>query len=187
MARVTHNALLRGLSGKLGGLVIRQVGDQTIVSAAEAPGQRAPRSLKQQAHLDRMYRAQLYAKAQLRDPAARALYATGITARCTSAYTVAIADYMKAPVITCLKINGYHGQPGDKIQVLATDNFAVTAVHICIRHPNGALLEEGPATPAPDGSWCYTAAVRQVLRPGTSITATVYDRPGNATTQTALL
>lgn len=97
MARVTNNLLLQGISGKIGPLVVRQVGGQTIVQSAETKAQRAPRSPRQQAHLDRMYQAQLYAKAQIRDPSLKALYATRIDQRRTSAYTVAIADYMKAP------------------------------------------------------------------------------------------
>ena len=187
MARVTRNLLLQGLSGKISGLVVRQVGDQTIVQAAEAKGQRPARSPRQQAHLDRMYQAQLYAKAQLRDPAALALYTTGISTRCTSAYTVAVADYMKAPIVTALIINAYHGQPGDVIRVQATDNFAVTAVHVRISLPDGILLEEGPATLEPDGSWCYLVTAAQPPAPGTTITATVHDRPGNTASHTATL
>lgn len=185
MAR-SINLLLRGLSGKLGGLIVRQVGGQTIVQAAEVKGQRAPRSPRQQAHLDRMYRAQLYAKAQLRDPAAKALYATGITASCTSAYTVAVADFMQAPVITALLIGRYHGQPGDTILVQATDNFAVTAVLVRIRAPDGSLLEEGPATAQPTGAWRYQATVARPVAPGTTITAEARDRPGNVASQVAV-
>ena len=89
MARVPKTSLLHGVSGKLGPSVLRQVGGQTVVQAAEAPGWRVPCSPAQQAHLDRMYQAQLYAKAQTRDPAAKARYTMRIDQRRRRAYAVA--------------------------------------------------------------------------------------------------
>lgn len=180
MARVTGNSLLRGVSGKIGSLVIRQVGDQTIVSAAEGPGPRAPRSPKQQAQLDRMYRAQLYAKAQMLDPDAKARYATGIDARRTSAYTVAVADYLNAPTITRVDLSGYRGRPGDALQIWATDDFAVTAVHVRILStPDGPEVESGPALLQPDASWRYL--VQRPHAPGAPLTLHLkaHDLPRN--------
>ena len=141
MARVTRQSLLRGISGELGPLVVRQVGGQTVVQTAERPGPRAPRSPAQQAHLDRMYQAQLYAKAQLRAAAAKALYATGIDQRRTSAYTVAIADFMNQPVITALDARRYQGRAGDVVLIAATDDFAVAAVQVRLYAPADLLLE----------------------------------------------
>lgn len=183
MARVTNNPLLRGISGKIGPLIFRQVGGQTIVQAAEAKGQRAPRSPRQQAHLDRMHQAKLYAKAQIRDPAAKALYATRIDTRRTSAYTVAIADYMNPPQITALDVSAYRGQPGDIIRISATDDFAVAAVQVRIFRPDGTLLEEGPAIPQPGDSWHYPAQQPHPLTPGTTCEAEAHDHPGNQATQ----
>lgn len=180
MARVTGNSLLRGVSGKIGSLVIRQVGDQTIVSAAERLGPRAPRSPKQQAQLDRMYRAQLYAKAQMLDPDAKARYATGIDARRTSAYTVAVADYLNAPTITRVDLSGYRGRPGDALQIWATDDFAVTAVHVRILStPDGPEVESGPALLQPDASWRYL--VQRPHAPGAPLTLHLeaHDLPRN--------
>ena len=187
MARITHNSLLRGISGKLGPLVLRQVGGQTVVQAAEGPGPRAPRSPAQQAHLDRMYQAQLYAKAQLRDPVAKARYATGIDQRRTSAYTVAIADFMNPPVITALDAGRYHGLPGDVIRVAATDDFAVAAVHLRLYDPAGTLLEEGPAALQPDGRWCYATRTAHPVRPGTRLEAEARDYAGNVAGATLIL
>jgi hypothetical protein len=187
MARVTRNSLLRGISGKLGTLVVRQVGDQTIVQAAEAPGPRAPRSPAQQAHLDRMYPAQCYAKAQVQDPAAKARYATGIDQRRTSAYTVAVADFMNPPVITALLTTRYHGQPHDVLIVAATDDFAVAAVHVSICSPAGVLLEAGPATPQPDGRWHYLAQTTQPALPGLRLEAEARDYAGNVVSYNQVL
>ena len=158
-----------------------------MVPAAEGPGPRAPLSPAQQAHLDRMYQAQLYARAQLRDPAAKARYATGIDQRRTSAYTVAIADFMNPPVITALDAGRNHGQPGDVILVTATDDFAVAAVQLRLHDPAGQLLEEGPATRQPDGRWCYTARTAHPAGPGTRLEAEARDHAGNVASKVLLL
>ena len=187
MARVTSQSLLRGISGKLGPLVVRQVGSQTVVQAAEGRAPRAPRSPAQQAHLDRMYQAQLYAKAQLRDPEAKARYAAGINQRRTSAYTVAIADFMNPPVITALDAGRYHGQPGDVVLVTATDDFAVAAVQLRLHDPAGQLLAEGPAVRQPDGRWRYVARAAHPAGPGTRLEAEARDHAGNVASATVLL
>jgi len=184
MARVSRKSLLHGLSGKLGGLVLRQVGGRTIASAAEGPGPRAPRSPRQQAHLDRMYRAQLYAKAQLLDPIAKARYATGIDARRTSAYTVAIADYMHSPRITALDVAAYRGQAGDPLLIGATDDFAVAAVRVRCCAATGAVLAAGPAVRQASGQWLFRAPHAHPLAPGTVLTVEAEDYPGNVAAHT---
>lgn len=184
MARVPKNSLLHGISGKLGNLVLRQVGGQTVVQAAETPGRRAPRSPAQQAHLDRMYRAQLYAKAQVRDPAAKARYTTGIDLRRRSAYAVAIADYMHAPEISAVDVRRYHGQPGDPIFITATDDFAVVRVSVCLRNAGGSLLEEGPAELLPTGKgWRYTARIATGMGQQVHVEAEACDYAGNVARQ----
>ncbi|MDO7877609.1 hypothetical protein Q5H93_22915 [Hymenobacter sp. ASUV-10] len=185
MARVTNNLLLQGISGKIGPLVIRQVGGQTIVQSAENKAKRAPRSPKQQAHLDRMYQAQLYAKAQIRDPNLKALYATRIDQRRTSAYTVAIADYMNAPEILGLDARAYRGHPGDALRIQATDDFEVIAVVLRFLTPTGTLLETGPATLQPAAHWLYLT--QQNHAAGTTCEVEAHDRPGNATTRSFTL
>lgn len=180
MARIPKNSLLHGISGKLGNLVLRQVGGQTVVQAAEAPGRRAPRSPAQQAHLDRMYRAQLYAKAQVRDPTAKARYTTGIDQRRRSAYAVAIADYMHAPEITAVDMRSYHGQPGDPIFITATDDFAVAGVAVRLYEADGALLEEGLAERLATGpGWRYIGRAAAALAHGGRVEAEARDYPGN--------
>ena len=179
MARVPKTSLLYGVSGKLGPFVLRQVGGQTVVQAAEGPGRRAPRSPAQQAHLDRMYQAQLYAKAQIRDPTAKARYATRIDQRCRSAYAVAIADYMYAPRVTAIDGRDYQGRPGDLIRVVATDDFAVVAVQVGLYDPAGELLEGGPAVLLPTGEWGYLVRRNAPVGLDIRIEAEARDNPGN--------
>lgn len=145
----------------------------------KGPAPRAPRSPAQQAHLDRVYQAQRYAKAQIQDPVAKARYATGIDQRRTSAYTVAVADYLNPPVITALATGHYHGQLNDAILITATDDFAVVAMHVSLYAPTGTLLEAGPAALQPDGRWRYLAQTTQLALPGLRIEAEAHDHPGN--------
>jgi hypothetical protein len=182
MARVTKKSLLKGLSGKIGNLVIRQVGEETVVSAAER-GPRAPRSPRQQAQLGRMYQAQLYGSAQHRDAEAKALYATRIDSDRTSARSVAIADYMHSPEIQAVDRRGYQGRLGDQLQVEATDDFAVTAVAIRIEGPAGEVLIQGPARLQASGNWVFTAGLGHALPPGSMLYVEAFDRPGNVTTE----
>lgn len=183
MARVTNNVLTRGLSGAVGELVFRQVQEQTIVSIA--PRKPAgPGSPGQQAHRRRFYEAQCYARDQMQDVAAKALYTTGIDARRTSARVVAIADFMNPPTVVSADLTGYHGRPGDVISGLATDDFAVTALTVRLISAAGTLLEEGAATLQPDGSWRYTVAQPHAAGPGTQVHLTAYDRPGNSGSRT---
>lgn len=178
MARVTRSSLLQGISGKIGGIVVRQVGDQTIVSAAEAKGERAPRSEQQQAHLTRFHLAQRYAATQLRDEAAKALYTTGVGGGRQSPYHVAIADFMHSPRIISVDTSAYRGRTGDVIRVAATDDFAVVSVLLRLETAAGELLEEGPALPTTAGfDWHYLA---RTTSPGAAVLRVrAFDRPGN--------
>ena len=134
-----------------------------------------------------MYRAQCYAKAQIQDPAAKARYATGIDQRRTSAYTVAVADYLNPPVITALDAGHYHGQPHDANLKTATDDFAVAAVHVSLYAPTNVLLEAGPAALQPDGRWRYLAQTTQLALPGIRLEAEARDHPGNVAHQIQVL
>ncbi len=171
-----------GKRGRIGPLILRQLNGETIVQAAER-GPRKPRSEAQQAHLDLTHRARQYGRAQTNDPAAKALYATRITKRCTSAYTVAVQDYHNAPEITVLDASGYQGRVGDAVWVRATDDFGVVSVYVRLLAPDGGLREEGLASLQDTGDWLYRATRPTSSVQGTVVEAKAYDRPGNVATE----
>ena len=175
-----------GKRGRVGPLILRQLNGETIVQAAER-GPRKPRSEAQQAHLDRTHRARQYGKAQVSDPISKALYATRITKRCTSAYTVAVQDYLNAPEITVLDASAYQGGVGDVIRVRATDDFGVVSVYVRLLAPDGSLREAGPASLQATGDWLYQATQPTSLGQGTVAEAKAYDRPGNVATERLVL
>ncbi len=187
MAKAT-NALTQGLSGKVSGLVFRRNPDGSI-SAGNAPrtSGKAP-TAAMQAQRDRFQQATFYGRAVQKDPATKAAYEGGVDTATTSAYTVAVADYLNAPSIRDVDFSAYRGRVGDRITIQATDDFAVTAVRVQIENPDGSLVEQGAAQAQPDGfTFVYTATAANATFIGDKITVTAEDRAGNETAQPTTL
>ncbi|TGE22450.1 hypothetical protein E5K00_19625 [Hymenobacter aquaticus] len=180
MARVTGNSLLRGLSGTLGNITIRQVGKETIVSAAEGP-KKAPPSEKQLIQRQRMHLARCYSEILKQDPALKALYATGITDRLKNARLVAISDFMNSPEVLGADLSAYRGRPGDGIRLYATDDFAVVGVEARLYSAADQLLTQGPAVLQPDGCWLFRLPPAGLPQSATRLDVVASDRPGNHT------
>ncbi len=130
---------------------------------------------------DRFADANQYAKHILKLPGMKELYAKGISARLSNTHTVAVSDYLNAPVIHAINIKEYHGTAGDKLRIRATDDFQVTSVEVRIRNKKGDTLEKGEAVKnkRKPRSWVYTTTVNNPELEGTTIEVTAKDRPGN--------
>ena len=187
MAKAT-NALTQGLSGKVSGLVFRQNANGVVsVGDAPRPSTKAP-SADTLARRQRFQQAAFYGRAIQQDPAVKAAYETALDANTTSAYTVAVADYLNAPDIRQVDFSAYRGQVGDLILIQATDDFALAEVRVNIQNPDGTLVEEGAATADPDGfTFRYTTTAANASLAGDKITVTATDRPDNLTTEQATL
>jgi hypothetical protein len=183
MAKAT-NALTQGISGKVSGMVFRRNANGSVsIGDAPRPSSKAP-SAGTLAQRQRFQQAAFYGRAVQQDPARKAAYETGITADATSAYLVAVADFLNAPDINGIDFRNYGGRPGDVITILATDDFAINHVHVRIQNLDGTLVEEGDAAPDPDGyTFRYTATAVNASLTGDKITITATDMPGNATTE----
>ncbi len=132
---------------------------------------------------DKFLEATQYAKDQVDDNDARALYATGITESKRSAYQVAISDCLIAPRVHYIKVEKYFGKVGNPILVKASDDFMVTQVNIVIRDSDGNVLEQAEAKPNKRiFIWKYTATAVNPSIKGTTIEVIASDRPGNETT-----
>lgn len=91
---------MRGVSGALGKeLVFRQRAGKTVISLSPKPP-KGPPSASQQMTRTKFREAMLYARAALADPLKKAAYAARAKAGQT-AYNVAVADYLRPPVIGC--------------------------------------------------------------------------------------
>jgi hypothetical protein len=184
MAKNARNIVTHGLSGKLGDLIVfRQRGDETIVSAKPRKRVSEP-SQAEIEHRQHFMEATIYARAAKADPAQNEAYLPAAEKEGLSVYNVAVADFLKAPLIDEIDITGYTGESGSTIRIRAVDDFKVTEVTVVIRSSDGTELESGVAIVDPNGlDWVYTATTANTSPQGTTITVVVSDVPGNVTQQ----
>jgi len=178
MARVKLNPIIDQLSGKVGDLVFRRYGDETVLSRTPdlsgvepTPGQVAQRA--------RFRDAAFYGRVVLADPPARTFYEGVAENRGQPLFSVIVADYLNAPEVGAVDTAGYTGAVGDPILVQASDDVEVTEVRVTLADDTGAELESGLAV-VDGGRWRYDA--QTAVASGTDVTITVraLDRPGNA-------
>ncbi|GJH41199.1 hypothetical protein RCZ04_17490 [Capnocytophaga sp. HP1101] len=183
MAKSKDNVVIKGLSGMLARqLVFRQRAGQTIVGKAPVRSQKATEA--QKAHQQRFARAAFYAKNALQNSALKQSYTQEAKKHAgTTPYNMAIADYLKAPVIESVDTSAYSGaSTGEKIVVQVSDTFKVTAVKVKITDHDATLVEEGNAT-FEEGNWVYTTTVANASLTGDKVIVTATDRPANVTTK----
>jgi len=179
MARSTENSLTRHYSGKFGNdFVLRIYPNMSVM--AKPPGPRRYASTeKQLVVMGRLRLAVNYARKCLADPADNAFYLSK-PKKGKSVYRMAIKDYLNSPVIEKIKTNEYKGVAGNKIVIIATDDFAVEKVLLKITGTDGKLIEQGTARPDSSHSvWTYTTTAKVTGPAEVNINATAYDRPGN--------
>jgi hypothetical protein len=179
MAKSRNNVVTHGLSGKTGMLVFRQVDGETIVSTM--PEQSSEVTEKQLAHRKRFQRAVLYGTTVVESPETKELYETVAAKKGRKAFNLAVADFFHAPDIDSIDISEYSGNVGDRIRIVATDDFAVKSVKIRIINADGSLVEEGDATQSAGALWIYNASQNNETLDGDKIIVTASDLPGNLT------
>jgi hypothetical protein len=180
MARLKGNIAMKGVSGMLGAnIVFRQVGEKTVLS--NRPTKRKRLSPGQKTTVKRFTRAQRYAKERMTDPAMKALYKKGITAKKTSAYAVAASDFLNPPKLHYIKVPDYNGAVDTVITIKATDDFRVASVDVSITNGHGVLLETGPATAyrLKPFIWKYKTTVMNTAVSGTIVKVTAKDYANN--------
>ncbi|GAO42745.1 hypothetical protein FPE01S_01_17630 [Flavihumibacter petaseus NBRC 106054] len=92
----------------------------------------------------------------------------------------ALQDFLTAPEVTDINVNGYAGRPGDTIEIRAQDDFHVAYVQVDIWSSGGVLVERGDAAVQPSGLvWTYTAKADNQDLAGTKVTAYAMDIPNN--------
>ncbi len=179
MAKQTNNVVTHGLSGKIGDLLVfRQRYGKTIVSGV--PRQPKTASDKQKQHRERFQNAVLYAQSAVATEGLKEQYAAGVQ-KGKTAFNIAVADFLSAPDIRQIDLSGYTGQPGDKIHITISDDFAVTTVSVRITNADGTLVEEGEALRGLGNLWAYTATQENQTLEGDKIEIIASDLPGNKT------
>lgn len=183
MAKSKNNIVIAGLSGKVGKqLVFKQVNGRTIVT--KFPNYKVSKTPKQEAHHKKFAKATVYAKNALENPTLKKAYAQEAAKRPgVSAYIMAIADYLKAPVIDRIDTSAYTGaHNGEKIAIEVADASKVMTVKVKIVAANNSAIEEGAAALS-EGKWVYTTTAINATLSGSKILVTATDRPNNVVTK----
>lgn len=99
----------------------------------------------------------------------------------TTAYNIAILDWLGAPKVLEIDVDNWTGEIGQVIRVKAKENVMVAGVSVVIRDRNENVVEEGRAMPSGEGSWwSYTTQSRIKMTPFPIVEATAWDLPGNS-------
>lgn len=178
MAKVTLNACLLSVRGRLGDCVFRERNGRTFVSTRPRPSPTEP-TARQYAQQSKFRQAHAYVRGALAIPALREFYETAGRTANKSAFAIAFRDFFQAPEVARIDLTRYRGRRGDPIHVIARDDTGVVSVQVSLRRADGTLLESGPAQRADEESWTYVATADAPPSQTLSIEATAYDRPNN--------
>lgn len=179
MAKTNKNDITYGNTGKFGKRIsFRSYGDETLM--VSRPGKRTKAlTASQVTHKLRFIQASRYGKRVRTNEALKSIY-TPFATRKISFYALAIKDFLQPPTVQEIYVTHYKGNAGDKINVLAHDDFQITSLFLQIFDQQNTLVEEGWAVETTSNQeWEYTATTTQVLVNGYTVIATAYDLPGN--------
>lgn len=176
MGKIRANGYTREFRGRVGPHVFRRNADGTMVAAIRPDVSHLTPTLGQLGARQDLMTAARYAMRILKDPVARAPYeALGAEVH-RSPFALAVRDWYRLPTVDAISLARYHGQAGDPIDIVASDDVGLTEVHVAIKHATThAILEEGNA--AGNGeAWVYSATTS--LPPDTSVTIEVTAKDG---------
>ena len=125
MAKVTMNPVVRFIQGKVGDVVFKRQGNGVIL--ARRPVNKRPPSVAQLAQRARFKQATLYGRLVSADPVRKAVYFERAQALQTPMFSLMIRDFMNAPVVEWVDVSQFRARSGDRIVVLADDDFGVVA------------------------------------------------------------
>ena len=185
MAHLKLNPAFDEVRGRFGNLVFKRYAGQLIMSRMpDFSGLVATDA--QKAVREKFRRASWYSKTVMADAEAKKLYEQAAESRHQPLFSLIMEDFLTDPRVDQVDLSAYSGQAGEKIYVVASDDFEVAAVHVAISRTTGEPIESGAAVISADGAgrWTYTATTS--VTPGTpvKIDVSVTDRPGHTVTRT---
>jgi hypothetical protein len=186
MTTVKKNFMTKGLSGKYDeNVVFRQWKGRTIF--AHPPTKNEKMTERQMLRCQLFLEAVDYASLALKDPELKEAYRK-MAPLGSTAYNMAVADYLTLPRVEKIDTGGYSGVPGDLITIVADDKYKVKSVAVKIVLANNTLVEEGEAVQVTGGRlWIYTATEANPDITGTVITATASDVPNHQASGSVIL
>jgi hypothetical protein len=185
MARSTNNIAVHGLSGLVDQFVFRQRFGRTVV--CKKPRAYGPPTNAQLGNRSRFSEAARYARAAISDPESKLFYRSKAKPG-QSAYNIAFGDFFHAPEIGSIDTSSYDGSAGSRIMVPVTDDCKVVSVRLRIQAADGRVVEEGEAVLQADGlHWVYTAVMQNDVFPGSIVSVSASDLPGNSSVKQVVL
>lgn len=175
MTRVILDGTIKGLRGKIGNLIFRQMPDGTTVVSQAQPKKNSrekkraklKRSPRQQAHNDRFGESSAYAKRfQIHTVYVELAEVTPMN----TAYNLALKDWFEPPKIHQIK------RQKKRILVQASDNIMVSKVSVTIFNEAGEILEMGDAVRQKGDWWAFPSHTK-----GKTVKAEAWDLPGHVT------
>lgn len=182
MAFINPNPATGELSGVVGDLVFaKQKSGKVIVR--KRPVRKAAKRKGEAANQQGFASAVAYAKnVWAKDPELRERYKAAAAIQGRQGFSLAKADYLKAPAVREVDLSEYTGSQGDLLRIDATDNFEVKSVKIAIRHLDESPIESGEAA-RENGRWVYKAKSAVAAGKTVVIEATATDYAGRTGTR----
>jgi hypothetical protein len=179
MAISEDNIVVAGFTGTVGHLLTFKKRAGKTVIAKYLMRSTVPPTQRLQSVRKNFASCIAYAKKAIKNPEIKSLYQAAAKGGQT-AFNVATSDALNPPTLNNILLDNYHGNPGESITILATDDFKVVSVSISIHLPTGELLEQGEAIlPADSAEWIYMTSKSNPTPAGSTITAVATDLPGN--------
>jgi hypothetical protein len=145
MAIIKDNKIMRGVSGKFGDVVVyRQLRGKTIM--ANKPSKPTTQSELQRENRRRFAKASAFAKHVLQDPQKKEYYLQKARKlKLPNAYTAAITDYMRKPMVMSVKCRG---NAGENVMIIAAKKgFSLSSVTVSLVNRDGVSIATSNAMP----------------------------------------
>ena len=165
MAKVKRNSILKGLSGRLGDVVLRQTRNGKTIICKKPDFSNRQFSQDQLDHQERVKLAAAYGVANKENP----IYVQKAQGTDKNAYNIAFKDWFHPPVL-----GGLHYAEGS-VHVDVMDDVMVSRVTITILDPEGNVLEQNDAERVNGITWEYQPVNKGRIR------VEAWDLPGNVT------
>lgn len=181
MSKSLNNVVMHGHQGMVGDMIVfKQVNGKTIVSTRPRKSNKPPTE-GQLLRQERFLEATIYAKNAVKDLLLKPIY-DALAGGGKTAYNVAVADFLKAPVLSKAITENYTGAIGDSIKIRAVDSVKVESLSLRIFAADDTLIEEGEAAQLPNGlDWEYLTTQTNPDLTGSKVCFVAMDIPGNAT------
>ena len=183
MGKTPVNTALGTVSGRIDDWVYRRTLRGVVVARRPRPGPPVEPTAAELEVQNRWKAAAKYARTVMQSPAKKESYVAQAKEEKLSVWSLAMRDYLTPPAVDQIDLAAYHGQTGQVIKVLASDDVAVTEVKVVLRRLDNLEVEQGLAV-LTAGEWLYTATTTVPPDTGLFVEATAQDRACNTHART---